>query len=129
MAENSFKIKAWAITLVVITLIIRTNTTHVYIALIPLFTFWFLDAYYLQQERIFRNIYKDKVNKRTVENLIDEPFKIDTTYYKCHSTPIIFLMLWNKSITPLYMTILLLLILVGTDKSLFKIIDCIKNCI
>ena len=64
MADNSFKIKAWAITLVVATLLIKTNIHNAYIALIPLLTFWFLDAYYLQQEKIFREIYKDKDRSR-----------------------------------------------------------------
>lgn len=127
MADNSFKIKAWAITLVVATLLIKTNINNAYIALIPLLTFWFLDAYYLQQEKIFREIYKDKVeNKSTNEETM---FKINTIPYKCKVPFIFTIMIWNKSITPLYLTIFILLINLAINLSLFDFIECLKNCL
>lgn len=57
MAFNSFMIKGWAITLVAITLLLRVATTQVLIAFIPLLVFWYLDAYYLRQERMYRKLY------------------------------------------------------------------------
>lgn len=127
MADNSFKIKAWAITVVVATLLIKTNLNNGYIALIPLLTFWFLDAYYLQQEKIFREIYKDKVeNKSTNEETM---FKINTIPYKCKVPFIFTIMIWNKSITPLYLTIFILLINLAMNLNLFDFIKCLKNCL
>ncbi len=127
MADNSFKIKAWAITVVVATLLIKTNLNNGYIALIPLLTFWFLDAYYLQQEKIFREIYKDKVENKS--NNEETMFKINTIPYKCKVPFIFTIMIWNKSITPLYLTIFILLINLAMNLNLFDFIKCFKNCL
>ena len=57
MASNSFSVKTWTITLVVATLLFKGTNNHIFIAFIPLFAFWFLDSYYLQQERLFRQVH------------------------------------------------------------------------
>ncbi len=57
MASNSFMIKGWTITLVVATLLLKGSKVQVFIAFIPLITFWFLDAYFLWQERLYRKLY------------------------------------------------------------------------
>ena len=64
MGYNSFLIKGWTITLVVIVLVFRNITEHPYLAIIPLGAFWFLDAYYLRQERLYRELYKWLVANR-----------------------------------------------------------------
>ncbi len=74
MAFNSFMIKGWAITLVVVTLLIKgTEKYQVWLAFIPLLVFWFLDAYFLWQERMYRKLYKWVINNRlkTEEYLFD----------------------------------------------------------
>jgi len=74
MAFNSFMIKGWAITLVVVTLLLKgTEKYQVWIAFIPLLVFWFLDAYFLRQERMYRKLYKWVINNRlkTEEYLFD----------------------------------------------------------
>jgi len=73
MAFNSFMIKGWAITLVVVTLLLKGNKYHVLIAFIPLIVFWFLDAYFLWQERMYRELYKWVIENRlkSDENLFD----------------------------------------------------------
>jgi hypothetical protein len=74
MAFNSFMIKGWAITLVVVALLLKsTEKYQVWIAFIPLFVFWFLDAYFLWQERLYRKLYEWVVNNRlkTDEYLFD----------------------------------------------------------
>ena len=52
MGFNSFMIKGWAITLVVVSLLLKGTEYQVWIAFIPLLVFWFLDAYFLWQERM-----------------------------------------------------------------------------
>jgi len=74
MAFNSFMIKGWAITLVVITLLLKgAEKYQVWLAFIPLLIFWFLDAYFLWQERLYRKLYDWVVNNRlkTDEYLFD----------------------------------------------------------
>ena len=73
MAFNSFMIKGWAITLVVVALLLKGSEYQVWIAFIPLLVFWFLDAYFLWQERMYRKLYEWVVNnrRRTDEYLFD----------------------------------------------------------
>ena len=73
MAFNSFMIKGWAITLVVVALLLKGTNYQVWIAFIPLLVFWFLDAYFLWQERLYRKLYEWVVNNRlnTDEYLFD----------------------------------------------------------
>lgn len=64
MASNSLEIKKWAITLIVGTMILKSEQNEIFVALIPLFAFWFLDSYYLRQERLFRDKYNELIRKR-----------------------------------------------------------------
>ena len=62
MNANSFKIKGWTVTLVSALLAVCASTkdeTFVLTALFPAIVMWFLDAYYLMQERKFRGLYGD----------------------------------------------------------------------
>ena len=73
MAFNSFIIKGWAITLVVATLLLKGTKHQVLIAFIPLIVLWFLDAYFLWQERMYRKLYDWIISNRlkTDEHLFD----------------------------------------------------------
>jgi hypothetical protein len=73
MAFNSFMIKGWTVTLVAITLLLKGSKFQVLIAFIPLIVFWFLDAYFLWQERLYRRLYNWVIQNRiqTDECLFD----------------------------------------------------------
>ncbi len=56
LAQNSFAMKGWAVTLIsAIFALLKEPALH--IAILPAFVFWGLDAYYLRQERLFRKLY------------------------------------------------------------------------
>lgn len=66
MANNSFLIKGWSLTLISAILTFSTATKDItqsnmyfvlLIALLPALAFWYLDAYFLRQERLFRKLY------------------------------------------------------------------------
>lgn len=78
MAFNSFMIKGWAITLVVITLLLKGTEYQVWLAFIPLIVFWFLDAYFLWQERMYRRLYEWVINNR----LKTEKYLFDMNAYR-----------------------------------------------
>lgn len=67
MAANSAGCKTWCITLVSATIIIIATTiekpNYLWIALIPILFFFFLDSYYLGLERRFRAEYNDFIRK------------------------------------------------------------------
>lgn len=78
ISSNSFLIKGWTITLVVGTLLLERSVLggsklQIFIAFIPLLTFWFLDAYFLWQERMYRKLYGWVIANRlnTDENLFN----------------------------------------------------------
>jgi len=73
MAFNSFMIKGWTVTLVAVTLLLRGSKYQVLIAFIPILVFWFLDAYFLWQERLYRRLYNWVIKNRmdTDEYLFD----------------------------------------------------------
>ncbi len=64
MAFNSFMIKGWVITLVVVALLLKGTKYQIGIAFIPLLVFWFLDAYFLWQERLYRKLYEWVITNR-----------------------------------------------------------------
>lgn len=66
MAGNSASCKNWCVVLVaaILVLVARTDTTdYVLLALLPTILFFFLDAYYLAQEKDFISSYQAFVKK------------------------------------------------------------------
>jgi hypothetical protein len=62
LANNSFLLKGWSVTLVAAILTLTVEDPGIYtmfLALFPAFVFWGLDAFYLAQERYFREMHKD----------------------------------------------------------------------
>lgn len=60
MANNSFKLKGWAVavlSLVGTLLSMNQNKIWLLVLLVPILAFWAMDARYLQQERQFRVLY------------------------------------------------------------------------
>lgn len=62
MAGNSFMLKGWAVTLAAgIFALASKDADKMYflITYVPVIVFWFLDSYYLLQERLYRDLYND----------------------------------------------------------------------
>lgn len=78
MANNSFLLKGWAVTLVAgIFALAEKDADKLYfiIAYIPIIVFWGLDAYYLLQERLYRTLYE----KVSTTNETDVDFSLKAT--------------------------------------------------
>lgn len=107
MASNSFSIKTWTITLIVVTLLFKGNTHHIFIAFLPLFAFWFLDSYYLQQERLFRKVHNWIVGYRP--NNDDNLFNMNPQRFINEGQSILRIM-FSISTFPFYGGILIMLL-------------------
>ena len=90
MASNSFMLKGWAVTLIAgIFALASKDSDKVYflIAYIPIIIFWGLDAYYLMQERLFRNLFNSVrcINDSEIDFSMDTSEYIDETthYFSC----------------------------------------------
>jgi hypothetical protein len=61
MAQCSFMLKGWSVTLVAALLALsvaaQDKIALISVSFIPLIVFWILDSYYLWQERLFRAVY------------------------------------------------------------------------
>lgn len=61
LSRNSFLLKGWSVTLASAVFVLATKGVPVHFALLagllPTITFWGLDAYFLAEERVFRNLY------------------------------------------------------------------------
>lgn len=79
-AENSFRIKGWTVTLVVVAIVFRTSDFQLFGAFIPLIGFWGLDAYFLRQEKMYRRLY-EWVRKNRPETE-DRKFELDASRFK-----------------------------------------------
>ncbi|MFA5127243.1 MAG: hypothetical protein WC465_04595 [Patescibacteria group bacterium] len=81
MANNLFLLKGWVVTLVAALLALlasnNAGTQFIFIALVPIIIFWLLDGYFLSQERMYRDLYKDVAKKQ--EDQID--FSMDASKY------------------------------------------------
>ncbi|WP_164015231.1 hypothetical protein [Pyxidicoccus trucidator] len=74
MTSNSSSLKGWAVTLVAALFALSSQDAdqrYAYIALLPAFAFWMLDAYYLQQEKLFRDLYNDVRQKPGTDYSMD----------------------------------------------------------
>ncbi len=120
MNTNSFQIKEWMITIVSALLALyasSNNVTYIFVAIIPTLLFWYLDAYYLQQERKFRELYDDVLPDDSGISLFSMPIH-NYTDCKCSLWSTFF----SKTIGWLYGTIVILLIIGGL---ILKPKDCI----
>lgn len=90
MANNSFLVKGWCITLVsaLLGLAAQDNDKKfIIVVLFPALMFWLLDAYFLRQERLFRRKYNEvaqnaaeftdfSLDTSTVEKQVDSWLRI-----------------------------------------------------
>ena len=104
MAQNSFMIKGWALTLVVamFAFVPKTAGLFVPIVIVPILIFALLDAYYLQLERRYRKLYD--IVRKTEETETDFELKI-TKECQDHSTSLLNC-IFSRSILFYYVPIL-----------------------
>ncbi len=107
MANNSFLIKGWAVTLVVITMLLRGTNYQILVAFIPVIAFWVLDAYYLRQERMYRKLYTWVITNRL--NTSQYIFDLNARRFESDVDSIQATMV-SKTLLCFYGTILLILV-------------------
>jgi len=81
MANNSFLLKGWSVILVSALFALAAKDSDIDfipLAYFPALAFWFLDGYFLQQERLFRKLY-DRVRAMKEEDI---DFSMDTSTVK-----------------------------------------------
>lgn len=106
MSSNSFIIKGWIITLITAIFVLADNESNknfLLISLVTIPTFWYINSFFLQQERKYRKLY-DEV--RVLENS-EIDFSMNTNHIKSGKYSLISSM-FSRSIWPLYLFIFII---------------------
>jgi len=110
MNTNSFQLKGWTVTIVSAILAIYASTKNYYFvlsAIFPTVIFWFLDTYYLTQERKFRGLYNDVAgvsdNPKQIKLFAMRPDLYTGGKYSYWDV------FWSTTIWKLYLTIIIAL--------------------
>lgn len=106
MSTNSFIVKGWTITLISALFVLAqkdSNTTYAILTYIAVPIFWYLNAFFLLQERRYRTLYDDVRIKD--ENAID--FSMDAKSYNTGKNTITECLKAN-TIWPIYCLMLLI---------------------
>jgi len=122
MASNSFLLKGWSVTLTAALFALAakdSNLNFVFVALLPVLSFWGLDAYYLRQERLFRKLYDDLRLASSEEAKKVEPFTMSTAKY-APNVQTWFRTLWSSTVIALHGIVLGAIVLVVVIFHFFK---------
>ncbi|MDT0644653.1 hypothetical protein RM553_17570 [Zunongwangia sp. F363] len=109
MSNNSFLIKGWTISIVSIIFIFsddEMNGSFLLISTVAVVIFWYLNGFFLQQERKFRALY----NKIRKLNEDDIDFSMSTEKFKSGKYHLIS-GIFGKTIWPFYVAILTMILL------------------
>lgn len=120
MNQRSFQMKGWAITVVTALLALyaasivpesgQGNNVFIYVAIAPTVIFWFLDSFYLQQERKFRGLYNDLIDEKRCVEIRD--YEMPLNRY-CGCQYCLLKVMWSKTEAPLYFLVIVGLIAAG----------------
>ena len=109
MASNSFLIKGWTVTLVVATFLLKGSKEQVLISFIPILIFWYLDSYYLWQERLYRELYKWVINNRPENEKY--LFDLNTERLKKEVAPQSSVM-FSRTLLPFYGSLIIIVLII-----------------
>ena len=112
MAQNSFIVKGWMLSLITLTLSLGfasdfNEKSLCIIILIPLFAFWFLDSFYLQAEKKFRELYNWTIENRCKTN--DFLYDLNPKRFN-DQVPSIIQLMFSKTIIPIYLSTIIIII-------------------
>lgn len=88
MASNSFEVKKWLIGIITAIVVLRqeqllrNNYELIWILLLPVLSFWYLDAFFLSREKLFKEIYRWVIVNRSKTD--DYLYDLNTTKRICN---------------------------------------------
>lgn len=106
MANNSFLLKGWLISLIAVILALTKDTLLTddikYLSLIlilPVIVFWYLDAFFLHKEKCYRKLYEWVIKNRSISE--EHLYSLDYSRFK-NEVKSIFRIMFSKTLFPFY---------------------------
>ena len=118
MANNSFMLKGWIISLIAVLLaltdqtIVATKLTYFnFVLILPVIIFWYLDSFFLHKEKCYRRLYDWVIaNRMTSDEFI---YNLNYTRFENQEKSILSIMFCNKTLFPFYGLIAIALIVLS----------------
>lgn len=104
MGQNSFLLKGWSVTVVAALFALASqgsNDLFVLVAYFPAFMFWFLDGFFLHQEKLYRKLYE----KVAADEINSDSFTLNTTSVQNETSGFV-KVLFSKTLALFYFTII-----------------------
>ena len=108
MANTSFLIKGWSVTMMTFIFATKSDPKTLTLVFVPILLFWMLDAYFLQQERLYRKLYQWVVENRMLSDKY--LFSLSTARVQDQKRPLI-LVMFSTTLMVFYGGALLLVII------------------
>ena len=108
MANTSFLLKGWSITVVAALFALSSKEGSASVLIMAIFLssiFWFLDSYFLRQERMYRGLYEDVRKRREEEidfSMNASGFATGHTWYRA---------VFSATLCPFYLGVLITLVI------------------
>ncbi len=114
MADNAFKVKGWAIGIFMAVIVLGKDALLLEKSivglllslslLVPVFCFWYLDAFFLQKERKFRRIYEWLIQHRpTMDQYLYDLKTLDRQPEKITDPPSTLRIMFSHTLLPFYL--------------------------
>jgi hypothetical protein len=113
MGSNSFAVKTWSVGLVAALLAFAAEKDatpwRILVAFVPIGVFWYLDAFYLRQERLFRRLY-DAIRLDEESARQGGAFSMSTKPYETDPYNKLSAAFWSTTVRTLYVALALIVI-------------------
>ena len=123
MAQNSFIIKGWTVSLIAVVLALLPESVDIkllcILGILATLCFWYLDAFFLKMERLYRWKYEWIIKNRLSSN--EYFFDLNPTNVnmwnpdknnKAKQEPCILKVMFTKTLMPIYLTLIVLSLIV-----------------
>lgn len=131
MAQNSFKIKGWFVSIYAVILALLPEKVNVFLVCITLIAvniiFWYLDGFFLRTEKVYRKIY-DWVLEKRPQNNRELMYQLNPSKFigKIEKVESVWQVMWSRTLRWFYLIPLVIVVIVFAIKcgrTLCKIIQ------
>lgn len=133
MAQNSFMIKGWFVSLYAVILALLPEKVNILLlcsALVAVtLIFWYLDGFFLRTEKVYRKIY-DWVLEVRPNNNKELLYQLNPSKFneKIQETESVLEVMWSKTLRWFYFIPLLFVLIVGVANYLPVLCSLMQNC-